>query len=90
VKISVVSSPVKANVYLIPLTKWDERPNMTNDEKIAVLLPKLLPDGETPYESEINQQVYMVVVEYQGRKIPRILDAHDKKVNRVEVTFDKR
>lgn len=90
VKISVMSSPAKANVYLIPWTKWDEGPSMSNDERLTLLLPKLLPDGETPYESEINQQVYMVVIEYQGKKIPRRLDAHDKKVNRVDVTFDNR
>jgi WG containing repeat len=86
VEVLIKSSPDKAKIYLVPFSVWDLDESILNDEKR--LSEYLFPEA-TVYEGKVNQQVYMVVLEYQGKKIARKLDAHDKKVNKVDVAFDK-
>ena len=86
VTVTIKSSPNKANIYLVPFKVWDLDESIFNDDK---RLSSYLLAEPTDFEGEVNQQVYMVVVEYQGKKIRRQLDAHEKKANRVDVTFQK-
>jgi WG containing repeat len=86
VDVTIRSSPEKAKIYLIPLSDLTLNEGLLKDERSmsAYMLPE-----ETEFKGRIIQQVYVVVLEYQGKRIQRRLDANDRKANRVDVSFDR-
>jgi|GEM_PF-2762383 len=67
VKVKIESEPNGARVYIIPLLKWDENKNLINESN---KLFDYLQSNYTPYEDSIYQDVYVIVLELDGKKVP--------------------
>jgi hypothetical protein len=83
VAVTIDSVPQGAKVYLVPLVDLDDDKNLLNGEKLS----NYRQATDTPYKNNIYQQVYTVVVELNGAREVRSLDANPNRDNTVRVNF---
>jgi hypothetical protein len=85
VEVTIDSIPQGAKVYLVPLVDLDDDRNLLNEEKLS----NYRQATDTPYQNSIYQQVYTVIVELNGARAVRSLDANPNKNNTVRVNFNE-
>ena len=86
VPVAIDSEPKGARVYLIPLLKWDEDSNLINDSK---KLFDYLQSTSTPYKDSVYQDVYIIVLERDGKKVPIKKDFNEFQDRTVHVKFNE-
>lgn len=85
IPVEVSSTPVKARIYFVPIYKWNKSPDPLNDRQ---LLSRFEYAGDvTNTTVRIDEQVFMVVFELNGRRIPKRLDVISSRENRVQAIF---
>lgn len=86
-QISIETIPSGAKIYLIPLDDWDADEKLISNE--SKLLNYLL-SVYTPLSSEtVIEQVYMALVEVNGKRIRRVFDVNQTHKNEMKLDFSK-
>lgn len=86
VKVRVNSNPTGAKVYFIPLDIWEDDNSIINDNE---RLFSRLASKYTSNDYDVYSQVYIVVLELNGKKVKRQIDVNPYKTTVVEIDFNK-
>jgi hypothetical protein len=85
--VKIHSSPPGAKVWLIPLETVDSDPDILHnqDKLLTFLLPAYTPvDGE-----KVIEQVFVAILQINGKSARRIFDVNESHENKLEVDFAK-
>ena len=86
VDVHIATTPIGATVYIIPFLIWDTTPGMIDDSG------KLFNHRQTKYTTQkfnVAQDVYIVVLEYGGRKCAVKKDVNQYYDSGIEFDFNK-
>lgn len=85
--VNIESLPAGAKVYLIPLADLESDKNLANDKD--KMLQYLL-NGYTPlHDYEVIEQVYRVMIEFNGKRVARQFDVNQHSPRNLQIDFHK-
>lgn len=84
VDVHVESIPKGAKLYLIPFLEWDDDQNFINTESKMLMY---LQGGETPFSDKIYQDVYILVLQLNGKRLWIKKDFNEFQGRKVSIRF---
>lgn len=82
IPVEIKSKPSGAKVYLIPIYRWNKEKDPINNQHLLERFE--LSDGTTDVDTMLDEQVFMVVFDLNGKRVFKRLDVISSKKNKVE------
>jgi hypothetical protein len=82
IPVEIKSKPTGAKIYLIPIHRWNKEKDPINNQQFLERFE--LPDGTTDVDTTLDEQVFIVVFNLNGKRVAKRLDVIGSKKNKVE------
>lgn len=82
IPVEIRSKPTGAKVYVIPVHKWNKEKDPINNQQFLERYE--LPDGTTNVDTTLDEQVFIVVFDLNGKRVSKHFDVISSKKNKVE------